>query len=67
MSLKYIEHARRPPDSLLCVTVFNKDIIDRDTLLLTVSPTPIWHPLEKMICSAAWSQGEICQSILKAE
>lgn len=47
MSLKYIEHARRPPDSLLFGTVFNKDIIDRDTLLLTVSPTPIWHPLEK--------------------
>lgn len=59
------KHARHPPCSFLSVTIFNKDIIDCDTLLLTVSPTPIWHPLEKMICSRAWSQDKICPSILK--
>lgn len=47
MTSKYANHAMHPPDSLLSVTVFNKDIIDCDTLLLTVSPTPIWLPLEK--------------------
>lgn len=59
------KHARHPPCSFLSVTTFNKDIIDRDTLLLTVSPTPIWQPLEKMICSSVWSQDQICPSVLK--
>lgn len=43
----FATHDSHPPCSFLSVTIFNKDIIDCDTLLLTVSSTPIWHPLEK--------------------
>lgn len=65
MTSNVAKHAQHPPGSLFFVTIFNKDIIDCDTLLLTVSPKPIWHPLEKMICSRGWSQDKICPSILK--
>lgn len=47
MWLKSCQHARHSLFSFLSVTTLNKDIIDRDTLLLTVSPTPIWHLLKK--------------------
>lgn len=45
--LNHDKHVRYVPGSIFSVTLFNKDIIDCDTLLLIVSPTPIWHPLEK--------------------